>query len=157
MRLLTQKTRTLLRFVTNERGTQLVEIAIVLPVMLLLLAAIGEFGRFIHAYSTLSKATRTGARYLSAKSASEITSTQNLVVCGKTSACSSGEEILTGLGTSNVSITTEGGSPTCPERITVSITGYTYQPVFSLPAMGGVSLAIDVAPSTTIRYLMAPC
>ena len=52
------------RFARSERGTQLVELAIVLPVLLVLFGATAEFGRFFYTYQTLSKATRVGARYL---------------------------------------------------------------------------------------------
>ena len=48
----------------DERGTQLVELAIVMPILLLLLGATAEFGRFFHTYTTLLKGTRAAARYI---------------------------------------------------------------------------------------------
>jgi Flp pilus assembly protein TadG len=51
-------------FCRSERGTQLVELALVLPVLLALFAATAEFGRYFYNYATLAKATRAGARYL---------------------------------------------------------------------------------------------
>ena len=47
----------------EERGTQLVELAIVIPLMLMLVGATAEFGRFFYTYSTLAKAARAGVRY----------------------------------------------------------------------------------------------
>ena len=54
--------RRLSSFLRGERGTQLVELAIVLPLFVLMFAAIAEFGRFFYTYTTLAKATRVGAR-----------------------------------------------------------------------------------------------
>src|SRR6266516_4760385 len=51
-------------FARNERGIQLVELAIVLPVLMLLFGATAEFGRFFYEYTTLAKASRVGTRYL---------------------------------------------------------------------------------------------
>lgn len=46
----------------GERGQALVEMALVLPLLLLLLFGIIEFGRVGHAYLTLNYAAREGAR-----------------------------------------------------------------------------------------------
>ncbi|PSJ46940.1 TadE family protein [Zobellella taiwanensis] len=48
--------------VGRQKGLAAVEATIVLPVILLLLLAIGEFGRMIYQYNTLTKAVRAGAR-----------------------------------------------------------------------------------------------
>ncbi|WP_116472744.1 TadE/TadG family type IV pilus assembly protein [Zobellella maritima] len=47
---------------SSQRGLAAVEATIVLPVMLLLMMAIGEFGRLLYEYNTLTKAVRAGAR-----------------------------------------------------------------------------------------------
>ena len=47
----------------RERGQSLVETAIVLPVLLLLLAATVDFGRAFDAYIVLTNAAREGARF----------------------------------------------------------------------------------------------
>ncbi|NLI70482.1 MAG: pilus assembly protein [Firmicutes bacterium] len=47
---------------TGDRGQALVELALVLPVFLLLLWGVIEFGRFGHAYLTVAHAAREGAR-----------------------------------------------------------------------------------------------
>ena len=51
------------RFFSRENGTHMVELAIVLPVMLMLLGGIAEFGRFFYTYTTLTNAVRAGARH----------------------------------------------------------------------------------------------
>ena len=142
------------RFARSERGTQLVELAIVLPVLLVLFGATAEFGRFFYTYQTLSKATRVGARYLTTAPTGGTADdkAQNLVVYGNTSG--TGDPVVTGLSSANVRIERGGGSSAMPERVTVVIEGYTYQPLFDLGALTGnrsLSLRVAVSPSTTMR------
>ncbi|OIN06662.1 hypothetical protein BFR47_04610 [Oceanisphaera psychrotolerans] len=47
---------------SRQRGLAAVEATIVLPIMLLLMLTIGEFGRLLYEYNTLTKAVRAGAR-----------------------------------------------------------------------------------------------
>ena len=63
-------------FARDERGVQLVEVAIVIPILLMLFAAVAEFGRYFYEYTTLAKAARVGARYLATKSVSSGTTTK---------------------------------------------------------------------------------
>ena len=147
--------RLLKRFARSERGTQLVELAIVLPVMLMLLGAVAEFGRFFYTSPTLSKATRAGARYLMIESAAGTADAKakNLVVYGNESG--TGAPVVSGLAGGNVRVLRSGGSPGFPERVTVRIEGYTYEPVFDLGKLigkPGLSLRVPVSPSTTMRY-----
>lgn len=46
----------------RDKGQSLVEVALALPVFLLLLMALFDFGRVIYAYNTVSEAARNGAR-----------------------------------------------------------------------------------------------
>jgi len=145
------------RFGRDERGVQLVELAIVLPIFMLLFAATAEFGRYFYEYTTLAKATRVGARYLAtaAVKTSEDTNAKNIVVFGN--AAGTGTPILTDLATSNVSITRTGGVPILPQTVTVQITGFKHQPIFDLGKLTNsatLSLNIDVKPSATMRYLL---
>ncbi|HEX7316581.1 MAG TPA: TadE/TadG family type IV pilus assembly protein [Pyrinomonadaceae bacterium] len=144
--------RRLRRFKACEAGTQLAELAIVLPIMLVLFGATAEFGRFFYTYNTLSKSTRAGARYLTASSKATDDEAKSLVVNGTTGDGAS--PILSGLSTGNVHITREG--PTgFPVTVTVEISGYTYEPIFDLGQLMGdsFSLRVDVKPSTTMRYI----
>ena len=158
MRNFAQIRNALVRFAACERGTQMVELAIVLPVLLLMLATTAEFGRFFHTYTTLTKATRSAARFLTTAPANgaDDTKAKNLVVYGNTEG--EGDPLLNGLSTSHVTITREGGAPSAgmPERVTVEIDGYTYQPIFDPGAFIGnsdASLNIEVSPSTTMRFM----
>ncbi|HYN86166.1 MAG TPA: TadE/TadG family type IV pilus assembly protein [Pyrinomonadaceae bacterium] len=159
MRVRTLKLEALRRFARSERGTQLVELAIVLPVLLLLLVITAEFGRFFYTYTTLAKATRAGARYLSTApgNGSMDGPAKNLVVYGNTEG--EGDPLVAGLDPTHVIISREGGNLTAgmPETVTVKIEGYDYQPIFDLAGMSGkgdYSLAVDVSPSTTMRFLL---
>jgi hypothetical protein len=142
------------RFAREERGTQLVELAVVLPVLLLLFGATAEFGRFFYTYQTLSKATRAGARYLTINTpvADKDEKAQNLVVYGNLEG--TGEPVVKGLTPGMVRVERTGGNPSMPDRVTVRIEGFAYQPLFNLLPTGGDrgSLNIDVAPSTTMKF-----
>ncbi|MFL6210321.1 MAG: TadE/TadG family type IV pilus assembly protein [Pyrinomonadaceae bacterium] len=148
----------LVRFVRRERGSQLVELAIVLPVMLVLFGAIAEFGCFFNTYSTLDKATRSGARYLVSRpyNATEKAKAASLTVYGNADAGCTGTPVLSGLTCANVSITSAGGAPGYPDRVSVQIINYRYQPLFDLGKLTGktFSLAVNVSPSTTMHYLL---
>lgn len=141
----------------DESGIQLVELAIVIPVFILLFAAVAEFGRYFYEYTTLAKASRAGARYLitSAVNSTEDSRAKNIVVFGN--ADGTGTPIMPGLSTANVVITRQGGVPAVPQTITVSITNFKHQPVFDLGAITKVpslSTKVDVKPSVTMRYLL---
>jgi Flp pilus assembly protein TadG len=145
------------RFRRNERGLQLVETAIVIPVFLLLFGATAEFGRYFYEYTTLAKASRAGSRYLATAgvSGTEDAVAKNIVVYGNTAG--TGSPLLTGLATSHVVITREGGTPVLPQTVTVSIVGFKHEPIFDLGKLTTVtalSTNVDVKPSVTMRYLL---
>lgn len=145
------------RFARNERGVQLAELAIVLPIFIVLFAATAEFGRFFYTYTTLAKATRAGVRYLGTAPINSLEDARgkNIVVYGNPNG--TGTPILTGLTPAQVVITRAGGVPVLPETVKVQITGYKYQPIFDLGALikqPALSLNVDVKPSVTMRYLL---
>jgi len=147
------------RFRRDELGVQLLEIAFVIPILLVLFAAVAEFGRYFYEYTTLAKGSRIGARYLASKSVMSSTNYQaiakNLIVYGNTAG--TGSPILSGLTTDNVSVTYAGGTTGLPETVTVSITGYEHDPLFDLGGLlnnDDFSLAIEVKPSVTMRFLL---
>jgi Flp pilus assembly protein TadG len=140
----------------DERGTQLVELALVVPLMLMLVGATAEFGRFFYTYSTLSKATRVGSRYqISQVPGTNFALTKNLVVYGNTAG--TGTAVATGLTTANVSVVENKNAAGAVQTVSVSITGYGYTPVFDLGKLtknATLSLAVNVAPSSTMRQLV---
>ncbi len=139
----------------HERGVQLVEVVLVMPVLIMLIAATAEFGRYFYTYSVLARATRISARYLSGNllNNTEQTKAKNLAVCGSTTTCSTA--VVPGLTTSNIQVTTAGGTTLLPATVTVSIVSYNYQSVFNLGNwVGGTWTTIAISPSTTMRYLL---
>ena len=140
-----------------ERGTQLFEVALVLPILLLLVVTGAEFGRYFYTYSVLDRATRIAARYVAGHNFTdtEKNRAKNLAVCGSlTTDCASGTGIVPGLTTTNIQITSTGSS-LLPETVTVQIINYTYQPIFNLGNwIGGTWANVAVSPSTTMRYLL---
>ena len=151
------------RFRRNERGVQLVEAAIVLPIMLMLFGAVAEFGRYFYEYSTAAKAARVGARFMCSKSLDSasknwVADAKSLVVYGNTGG--SGTPVLPGLTTANVDITFSGGTwngtDGVPTKVTVGIINYQHQPIFDLAKFtkSSFSLAVPVKPSVTMAYLL---
>lgn len=160
-------TRRLRRFLRGEAGTQLVELAILLPVLLALFAATAELGRYFYSYSTLAKATRAGARHLATtpvktvgagggSNSTEDERVKRLVVYGDPNADGVGRPVVPGLTTANVKLQRSGSVPSVPETVTVSIVGYNYTPLINLGSFaGGLKwTAVPVKPSTTMRYLL---
>jgi Flp pilus assembly protein TadG len=153
--------RYLSRFTRNELGVQLAELAIALPVLVLLFGATAEFGRYFYAYTTLAKASRVGARYLATSCVnkpSQDVIAKNLVVYGN--AAGTGSPVLSGLAPGNITITrldSNGDTVGFPQTVKVDITDFKFQPLFDLGGLmnnNGLSLNIDVKPSITMRYLL---
>lgn len=145
------------RFGREERGAQLAELAIVLPIFLMLFGAAAEFGRYFYEYTTLDKAVRAGSRYLAtaAVNGTEDRTARNIIVYGNPAG--TGSPIVQGLTVANVTITRAGGVPVLPQTVTVQISGFKHQPVFDLGKLikvPSLSMNIDVKPSVTMRYLL---
>jgi Flp pilus assembly protein TadG len=137
----------------SERGSQLVELAIIMPLMLVLLGATAEFGRFFYTYTTLLKGTRAASRYLvSQPVGTSDAAARNLVVYGNTAG--TGTPVASGLTTANVVIT--------PNKVgaktqTVEIQNFTYVPIFDLGKLtksSTLSLSVNVGAKSTMRQLV---
>jgi Flp pilus assembly protein TadG len=151
------------KFLKCDRGTQLIELAIVLPVLILMFASAVEMGRMFFTYTTLQKSTEGAARYLSSVQApngtfasADITTAKNMLVCGKTATCSGETPIVSGLQAGNVTITSPGTGVGI-RYVTVSVS-YAYTPlVFNLGSMTGsqnLSLNYTFTPSIKMRYML---
>ncbi len=121
MKMIFQK---LLCFTRQEKGAALAELAIMVPFLILMVAAISEFGRYFQTYTSLAKSTRAAARYLSNHPfADNQDKARNLAVCGRLS-CAGANPLAPGLTNANVCIQSTG-TPKI-ERVTVSIRGLRY-------------------------------
>jgi hypothetical protein len=87
----------------RERGQSLVETAVVLPILLLLVAAIVDFGRAFDAYIVLTNAAREGARFGSTNPEMEDWEVKDLVIAD---VLGSGTNIthMTGFDEDNVTV-----------------------------------------------------
>ena len=173
MRKLLDRFRKLRCMVKDESGGTLAEMALTLPVLILLLAGVSEIGRYFNSYTTLAKSTRAAARYLSNHqyNSTEIARAKNLVVCGQLTTCTDEQRLVKGASVANVCIeTTKVAGSEQIEFVTVSIprdstktcdadevaVKLPYQPVFNLAALlnsDTFSLSYPLAPSTTMRYI----
>jgi TadE-like protein len=159
-----QRLNFLNRFRRDEQGVQLVEVAIVIPLLVMMFAAVGEFGRYFYEYTTLAKAARVGGRFMAAKSYKSVSTnwqlaTKRLVVYGNTDG--TGSPVLPGLTVDNVEILFQGGTYAggagVPATVTVRIINYEHEPIFDLGKLTKIkslSLNVDVKPSITMRYLL---
>lgn len=142
----------------SEGGMQLIEMAFVMPVLMLVLGGLVELSYYFYTYSTLARATNSGAGYISNKSfiTAEIDKAKNLVVCGELSTCTGFSPVVTGLTAANVSVTlaTVGSD----KQVTVKIINYSYTPLFKLNEMSSLftsDTSKQIAWNTTVTKVNA--
>lgn len=147
------------RFIRSERGGALAELAILIPFLVVMVATVTELGRLFQTYTALSKSTRAAARYISnqAYDDAQIARAKNVGVCGKVD-CTGVDPVVPGLTTDNVVITPEyqaGGGGGNPITVTVSITNYSFQPIFNLAALinNDRFMTLPASGSTTMYYM----
>jgi Flp pilus assembly protein TadG len=144
-----------------QRGIAMVEMAIALPVLLLLLLATAEIGRILSQYNKLTNSTRDACRYAASNAAVGTTrlvnltpqlqaATSNLLVTGNVNG--TGNPILPGLATSSVVLSNAGNG-----YVSVSVS-YTYQPMIgsALPTFGygsSISWALPLGAVVIMRAL----
>jgi Flp pilus assembly protein TadG len=173
MRELLDRFRKLRRFVSDEDGGTLAEMALTVPLLIVLIAGVSEIGRYFQAYTTMAKSTRAAARYLSNHqyNSLEVGRAKNLVVCGRLTSCTEDERLVKNARPENVCIqTTKVTGSEQIEFVTVSLprdatktcdadvvaVKLPYQPIFDLGGLMGnstFSLTYPIAPSTTMRYI----
>lgn len=155
-----------LRALRHQHGAAAVELAFLLPVLLLIFAGIVEFGRTFWYYDALAKATRDGARTLSIEPKDTIltgvTKAKTIVVnaanaAGVSPALTAAEVSVTCLDASFSAVACANG--TAPENIKVAISGYTIDIGASIPffvSAGATTTYDDVplAPHTVMRYML---
>jgi Flp pilus assembly protein TadG len=140
----------------RERGQEIVELALVAPLLVLLLAGGIEFGRALYTYNILAKSVRNTARFLSASQmsltgtipAGYVTKAKTLALYGNLSG--TGSKIVPDLAANQISVTASGASP---YYVTVTA-NYPYSPVFSFLLPG-----VTFHPSETmifVGYLAGP-
>lgn len=146
---------------SNMRGSASVELAIALPLLLLLMLAAADVGRMLSQYNTLTQAVRGACRYVAAHAGVGSTgivsitpdlsaAAANLAATG--TANGAGPPLLPGLSSANVTVADAGNG-----LVSVSVS-YTYQPLLgaALPSFGlggPVSLGLPLEAAAIMRAL----
>ena len=115
----------------RQTGVALIELALILPLLLLLTIITTEFGRSLYQYNVITKSMRDAARYLSVElSSTRIEEARKLVVYGNPDG--TGSPLVPGLTLANVAVTqgTAGSNPVI-NTVTVTVSGYTFQSMFN--------------------------
>ncbi|MWV16771.1 pilus assembly protein [Pseudomonas sp. L-22-4S-12] len=145
----------------QQKGVAMVEFAIALPLLLLLLLGIGEFGRMLFQYNVLLQASRDAARYAAGEAwdptlgqvviDDDLRSRTRLLAVYGVPVAVTGGELVGGLSTGNVAVT-----PVGDEHVQVSIV-YDFVPVIGsvLPTFYGadIPLAVTLTSSVVMRGL----
>ncbi|HEV8263096.1 MAG TPA: TadE family protein [Burkholderiales bacterium] len=146
------------RLPSLARGAAIVEFAIVLSLMLLITAGIFEFGRAFQYYDALAKATRDGARLMSAAPKATINSVavsdaQALVVAAANAA--NLNPLLTSAEVVVTCTPAACADGTAPTDVEVSISGYSINIGGVMPFVSGTTsyTGVPLAPHTTMRYM----
>jgi Flp pilus assembly protein TadG len=114
----------------RERGSALVEGALVFLVVFSMLIAIVDFGQFLFIHQTLTERAREGVRYGIVNNPTDTTSIQNIVLYGQASggsvptSPSSSDTGIFSVQRSNVIVSTTGSGS--DDRLLVQIQNYKY-------------------------------
>jgi Flp pilus assembly protein TadG len=118
----------------KQSGVALVELALIIPLLLLLTFITTEFGRAMYEYNAVTKSTRDAVRYLSFQTpGTHIAEAQNLMVYGSIE--NTGTPLVRGLSLANVPAAscctwqTAGTNPVI-NTVTVRISGFTFHSLF---------------------------
>jgi len=136
----------------KQRGLAIVELAMAIPVMILILLVTAEFTRVLYQYNTLTKLVRDGSRYmavhvldgaaLAGPSNAELQAVKQLVISGKPQG---GPALLDGLTEDNVSVSLGYvGNGGAPRQYAYVSADYNYTPIFA--SIGGGGVLPEIAP-----------
>lgn len=123
---------------TKQEGVALVELALILPLLLILTFITTEFGRAMFEYNAVTKSTRDAVRYLSFQtpgSTTAIAEARNLIVYGNLAG--TGAPLARGLtlavNVPSATCCTWQYTSTSPviNTVTVRVTNYTYHSLFA--------------------------
>ena len=153
------------RSMLRQKGAVLVEMVLVTPILLILLLATGDLTRAFIEHNTLTKAVRSGVRYVAANAfqgtlgvvnidATLRTEAKNLVVYGYTTPPAGTPPVLPGLTLANVTVAQFAGTDEIEVSATYSIGGI-IGPVLPIFFQGGpgISTTRDLRAAVTMRAL----
>jgi len=131
----------------------MVEFAIVLPILLLMVFGIVDFGRALYTLNNLTAAVREGARLASTQISPDPT-TGGSMSAVSTAVTNYVVAFGGNAGAPTVSETFTGAPPNM-QSITVQITNYPFTPITPLANLIGLG-TIQMSPSATFRWEGAP-
>jgi Flp pilus assembly protein TadG len=116
----------------RQRGAALVELALIIPLLLVLTMITTEFGRAMYQYNLITKSVRDAVRYLAMQTpGTHIAEAQNLIIYGST--VDTGTPLVPDLVAANVAApawTTQGSAPVI-NVVTVRVENYCFRPLFA--------------------------
>lgn len=120
-----------------QRGVALIELALAIPLMIMLSMIVIEFGRAMYEYNTVTKSVRDAVRYLTVQLPPTPTScppeATKLVRYGSTSPLSTDKPLAPGLASATISCDwqTSGTYPLDSTTVTVTVSGYRFKSMVS--------------------------
>lgn len=126
---------------SRQHGVALIELALSIPLLLLLMFITTEFGRAIYQYNLLTKSVRDAVRYLAVQTpGTNVLEGRNLAVFGKTAPTAADLPLAPGLTLSHVQapVWQTAGSGPVINTVTITVAGYSFVPMFS--SMFGLSI-----------------
>ncbi|MGD9759752.1 TadE/TadG family type IV pilus assembly protein [Comamonas sp. HJ-2] len=118
----------------SQQGAALIELALTIPLMIMLSMIVIEFGRALYEYNTVTKSVRDAVRYLTVQLPPAPTScpqaATNLVRYGS---LSQGTPLAPGLASAAITCNwqTSGTYPLDSTTVTVTVNGYRFQSMVS--------------------------
>ena len=137
----------------SERAAAMVEFAIVLPILLLMVFGIVDFGRALYTLNNLTAAVREGARLASTRISPDPTTGSSMTAVS-TAVTNYVVAFGGNAGAPTVSETFSGTPPNM-QSITVQIVNYPFTPITPLTNLIGLG-TIQMSPSATFRWEGAP-
>lgn len=132
-----------MRKANRESGTAAIEMALLLPLLVLLLFGVTEFGRAVYQYNALAKAVRDSARYLSQFAPGDATrmlEARSMVLCGATD-CGGRAPLVSGMSLNYVRVRDRTTDPATfnlqstgrgvLNLVRVEVSGFTFRSVAS--------------------------
>jgi hypothetical protein len=132
----------------RERGSVMVETALVFLAFVVLLIAVFDFGQFLFVHQALVERARSAARWGAVQDPIDPVAIQNMVLYNRPSA-SDGATSYLGLERSMITVTNPGAGSD-DRRLNIAIQGYTYS-VLS-PSISGTYYGPTILVSAPLGY-----
>lgn len=140
--------RRLRRWCADERGAAMVEFAIVVPILLVLVMGIIDFGRMLAVAASLSSAVREGARQAAASSnlneVAQVTAVKERVTRAFDPF---GGAAIGAANGGTIAVTT----PDANGDVSVTVSGYRYAPITPIAALMGLR-TVTFSRTATFRW-----